>query len=380
MLPLKHNDVIKHRGILRTAREKISGWIRLILSDKDTRNLFGFLIVNLTFAFVELFYGFWSNSLGLISDAFHMFFDCTALLIGLIASVITKWRANERYSYGYHRAEVLGGFINGILLVFISFFILSHAFERLVEPPEVHHERLLPVSVMGFIVNIIGIWIFNHGGGAHGHSHDDGGHGHSHGGGSDAHHGHSHEHGGHSNAAGAGHGHSHGGGASHGHSHGSADSQIMKGVFLHILADTLGSVGVIISALLIHAFNWMVADPICSIFIAVMILMSVYGLVTDSLAVLMQRQPKELDKLLPDCYSKVSQLHGVLNVQEPHFWTLGSNYYVGGLKLEVSSDADAKYIVSHTQMIFRSINVAQLFVQLDYEYSTNTYQNLQNFY
>ncbi len=58
--------------------------------------------------------------------------------------------------------------------------------------------------------------------------------------------------------------------------------------------------------------------------------------------------------LLSYClFLQVSQLHGVLNVQEPHFWTLGSNYYVGGLKLEVSSDADAKYIVSHTQMIFR---------------------------
>ena len=58
--------------------------IRLILADKDTRNLAGFLVVNLTFAFVELFYGFLTNSLGLISDAFHMFFDCTALLIGLV--------------------------------------------------------------------------------------------------------------------------------------------------------------------------------------------------------------------------------------------------------------------------------------------------------
>ena len=67
-------------------------------------------------------------------------------------------------------------------------------------------------------------------------------------------------------------------------------------------------------------------------------------------------------------------------MQETHFWTLCSNYYVGGLKLEVSSAADQKYVVSHTQMIFRGIGVNQLFVQLDYEHSKNTYQNLQNFY
>lgn len=67
-----------------------------------------------------------------------MFFDCTGLLAGLSASVITKWKANERYSYGYVRAEVLAGFVNSLFLLFISFFILSEAVERLIEPPEVN--------------------------------------------------------------------------------------------------------------------------------------------------------------------------------------------------------------------------------------------------
>lgn len=66
-----------------------------------------------------------------------MFFDCTGLLAGLAASVITKWKANERFSYGYVRAEVIAGFVNSLFLLFISFFIMSEAIERLVEPPEV---------------------------------------------------------------------------------------------------------------------------------------------------------------------------------------------------------------------------------------------------
>ena len=101
---------------------------------------------------------------------------------------------------------------------------------------------------------------------------------------------------------GHGHGHSHGG---HGHSHSTSDSQIMKGVFLHILADTLGSVGVIVSAILMQLFGWMIADPICSIFIAFLIAISVGSLVKDSVAILMQRQPVELDRKLPECYNKV---------------------------------------------------------------------------
>ena len=76
---------------------------------------------------------------------------------------------------------------------------------------------------------------------------------------------------------------------------------------------------------------------------------------------------------------QVTQLQGVQGVQETHFWTLCSNSYVGSLKLEVCHNADPKYVISHTQMIFRSVGVNHLTVQLDYEYNPNTYQNLTQF-
>lgn len=205
------------------------------------------------------------------------------------------------------------------------------------------HERLFVVSVLGLLVNLVGIYAFQHG-----HSHGGGSHGHSHG---------------------ISHGHSH----NHSHDHtmdidiaASGNSQIMKGVFLHILADTLGSVGVIISAVLMQMFGWMIADPICSMFIAILIALSVLALIKDSVVILMQRQPYSLDNVLPQCYQKVVSLPGVYSVQEPHFWTLCSEVYVGALKLEVSKNVDPKYVVSHTQMIFASVGVRQLYVQLDY--------------
>ncbi|ESO91197.1 hypothetical protein LOTGIDRAFT_209561 [Lottia gigantea] len=339
MLPLHKNDKEYKYGW--KFYETLSGWLRLIFSDQTSRRLFGFLILNLSFAFVELLYGVWTNSLGLISDSFHMFFDCTALLAGLAASVISRWRTNEAFSYGYVRAEILAGFVNGLFLLFIAFFIFSEAVERAVEPPEVKHERLFIVSVLGFLVNLIGIFAFQHG-----HSHCGGDHGHSHGG--------------------------------HGHSNSApqkvgietkpnpAQSQIMEGVFLHILADTLGSVGVIVSSVLIHYFGWMIADPICSMFIAVLIGISVLPLIRDSVGILMQRTPKQIEHSLSGCYSRVNQLEGVYSVQEPHFWTLCSDVYVGTIKLEVSSKADAKYILSSTHNIFTQIGVRQLYVQIDY--------------
>ncbi|PAA56620.1 hypothetical protein BOX15_Mlig024472g6 [Macrostomum lignano] len=375
MLPIHSKDtgVKASWGIC----DKIAGWIRLILSDRDSRNLFFFLLLNLSFAFVELFYGVWTNSLGLISDSFHMFFDCTALLTGLAASLVSKWRANPNYSYGYVRAEIMGGFVNGLFLLFVAFFIFSEAVERLAEPPEVKHDRLFIVSVLGFLVNIIGIFVFQHGGSHHGHSHGGGGHGHSHGGGG---HGHSHDHG-HSHGGGHGHSHHHpandysstkagedltaSGSDGVGHQGGGGGNKIMQGVFLHIMADTLGSIGVIISSLLIQYFGWMAADPICSMFIAVLIFVSVLSLVSDSLSILMMRTPKQLEHELPACFNRVASLEGVYSIQEPHFWTLCSDVYIGNIKLEVAPSADIRYIQSQTHNMFYQIGVKQLYVQID---------------
>uniref|UniRef100_A0A3Q2Q7T7 Zinc transporter n=1 Tax=Fundulus heteroclitus TaxID=8078 RepID=A0A3Q2Q7T7_FUNHE len=373
MLPLSIKDD-EYKPAKFNLLLKLSGWFRSILADKTSRNLFFFLCLNLSFAFVELTYGIWSNSLGLISDSFHMFFDCTALLAGLAASVISRWRSNDSFSYGYVRAEVLAGFVNGLFLIFTAFFIFSEGVERALEPPDVHHERLLPVSVAGLLVNLVGIFVFQHGG--HGHSHGDGGHCHSHslfngslshehshgghGHSHDKHGGHGHEHGGHEHG-----GHEHGGHGHGGHEHGGHEHGGHGHILLHIIADTLGSVGVIISALLMQKYELMIADPICSMLISILIGVSVVPLLKESIGILMQRTPPSLDNALPECYQRVQQLQGVYNLQEPHFWTLCTDVYIGTLKLLVAPDADTRWILSQTHNIFTQVGVRQLYVQVD---------------
>lgn len=389
MLPLSIKDD-EYKPAKNNLLLKISGWFRSILADKTSRNLFFFLCLNLSFAFVELMYGIWSNSLGLISDSFHMFFDCTALLAGLAASVISRWRSNDSFSYGYVRAEVLAGFVNGLFLIFTAFFIFSEGVERALEPPDVHHERLLPVSVAGLLVNLVGIFVFQHGGHGHSHGEEDHGHshslfngslnhGHSHGGHGHSHGGHGHSHGGHHHHDKHADWHSQGG---HGHSHGGheeplcndelqhlpgkgSSKQILQGVLLHIIADTLGSIGVIISALLMQKYDLMIADPICSMLIAILIGVSVVPLLKESIGILMQRTPHSLDHALPECYQRVQQLQGVYNLQEPHFWTLCTDVYIGTLKLLVAPDADTRWILSQTHNIFTQAGVRQLYVQID---------------
>lgn len=92
-----------------------------------------------------------------------MFFDCTGLMAGLVASVITKWKANDKYSYGYVRAEVLAGFVNSLFLLFISFFILSEGVERAIEPPEVRKTKRLSIECskcIFFISNCLFLFLF----------------------------------------------------------------------------------------------------------------------------------------------------------------------------------------------------------------------------
>jgi len=187
------------------------------------------------FTFVELLYGAWTNSLGLISDGFHMLFDCTALVVGLYAALMSRWKPTRVFSYGYGRVEVLSGFVNGLFLVVVAFFVFYEAIGRLFEPPEIDTNRLLAVSVAGFAVNMIGIFSFSH---AHAHAHGGGG-----GGGScpmsqptatkDQHHGHSHDGHDHSHSHGGGHDHSSHGpsekSSHNGHSHSLTDNANMKG-------------------------------------------------------------------------------------------------------------------------------------------------------
>ncbi|VDP12501.1 unnamed protein product [Soboliphyme baturini] len=238
----------------------VKNTLRQILSNRDSTKIFYFLCLNLCFTFVEFAYGAWTNSLGLISDAFHMLFDCSALVMGLVASVMST----------YGRLEILSGFVNALFLVIIASFIFFEGLLRIFDPPEVYTEKLLV-----------------------GCDHDEHPHGHSHNGGSShlPSHTHSHTH-------------------SHGHSH--SGNANMKGVFLHVMADTLGSVAVIISSVLIQKFGWLIADPICSLLLSLLIAASVIPLLRDSAAMLLLHAPEEIG---PEVDKALQSVGGVLKLK-----------------------------------------------------------------
>jgi len=257
-----------------------------LLLHKDTRAIFSFLLLNTSFMFVQFLYSFRSKSLGLLSDSLHMALDCTSLALGLVAGVLAKRPPTETYPFGLARIETLAGFANGVLLIGIVAGIVIEGIERIINPVSLEKTgELLIVSFLGLVVNIVGIFAFNHG----------------------------HEHGGHS------HGHSH----SHSHVGGDDDvhdNENMKGIFLHILADTLGSAGVVLSTLLTSWFHSNIFDPLASLFIAIMIFFSAVPLIKSSASNLLLSLDDKKDEMMRDILSQVSTTPGVVSYTTPRFW------------------------------------------------------------
>ena len=314
---------------MRTFLQK---FLKHTLRDTKTRRILAFLLLNLAFMGVELFVGFVANSLGLISDAGHMFFDCIALFIGLFAAFASSWRADNIFTYGYARYEVLAGFVNGIFLIFVAFAVLTESLSRISEPPEVHSGHLLWTSITGLVINMIGLVFFHDF--SHGGNHEHCNHG-------------SHGHGSH------GHG-SHGTQVCNKEKHKNNDNdngtdQNMRGIFLHILADALGSVGVVISSIFVKYFGWHIADPICSLMISGLILMSVVPLIQDTGLILLQQVPQHKAQTFAAALVEIRRMDNVQNLSQPHMWSIRGGLFVSTLHVIVNegTTSDRQQILLH---------------------------------
>lgn len=476
--------------------------LRHILSERKSRKIALFLLINTAYMVVEFVAGFMSNSLGLISDACHMLFDCAALAIGLYASYISRLPANSQFNYGRGRFEVLSGYVNAVFLVLVGALITLESFERILDPQEISTSSLLSVSVGGLVVNMVGLVFFHeehhhaHGGSgpcshsdhshAHAHHHDH--HSHEHGdkhqelegvvlvcsekscsehkdqcsvdveghkchdhhhhhhhhpkndqhdhdhehvephshdqhhanvddhhhhhhnhvgqcdhdhshanpllGENENHHHHQNDHHGHHQKHVEPHNHSqhhvnvddqhhhHRHDHDHDHDHGQTQTNLllgekekkhhhhhidhnMQGIFLHVLADTMGSVGVVISTLLIKYKGWLVADPACSIFISALIVASVIPLLRNSAEILLQRVPRSSEQDLKEALNDVMKMKGVLGTQNLHVWSFTNTEVVGTIHLHVSADTDKASIKKQASHILHEAGIKDLSVQVE---------------
>ena len=313
-----------------------------VLSKKRNLKLLTyFLLLNLLFMFVEVIYGLLSNSLGLLTDGAHMLLDCTAVIIGLYSSYLSEFKANNNYNYGYLRSEIIGTFINSVFLFFIAIYIVFESIERFIEPKEIHSENLILVSFIGLLVNIVGlVFAHDHGDDSHDHHHHHHEHHHENEN-CESHdlnkceekeHKHEHEH---------EHEHEHKHENKHEHKHEHKNENIYA-IYIHILADTLGSVAVLISAFLIKYYQLYISDPICSLFISAMIIFSTIPVLKNASMTLLHipnekvlKKKKKIEQSIRNIKCGINSKPSIGNFD---IWQTNSSYFVAELKLNVSFD------------------------------------------
>lgn len=232
-----------------------------------------------TFMFVEVVGGILSGSLALIADAGHMLTDSASIALALFAIWIAKRPASVERTYGYNRAEILAAAANALSLWLIAAWITWESIQRFISPEEIEGGTVLIVGGIGLLVNIAAAYML----------------------------------------------------------HASAEHSLnVEGALQHVIADLMGSVAVVISAILIIAFGWTVVDPILSLLIALLIVLSSWHLVTSVLTVLIEGTPEHLD--LYKLCSDMEEVPGVTVIHDVHAWTVTSGYV--SLTAHVLADTD----------------------------------------
>ena len=221
--------------------------------------------LNLLFVIVEAVAGFVGNSLGLLSDAGHNLSDVFSLLLAMIALKLASSHATKRFTYGHRKASVLISLLNAIILLVAVGAIIVESIDKFLNPTDVNGSLIIWTATVGIVINGITAWVLSRQ-----NQHDIN----------------------------------------------------TRGAFLHMLADTLVSVGVVVSGIVIKYTGWSIIDPIIGIVIAIVILVSTWSLLAESLRMSTDAVPEGIDP--DDILNQIQAQKGVLNVHHLHIWPIST--------------------------------------------------------
>jgi cobalt-zinc-cadmium efflux system protein len=244
-----------------------------------------------TMFIVEGIAGFLTNSLALLSDAGHMLTHMIALLISLGAIMFASRPPTARKTYGFYRLEILAALFNGATLFLITIWIFFHAYKRIINPEPVASGHMLIVAIVGLLVNLACAYILKT-------------------------------------------------------SHGSLN---IKSAFMHMMADTFSSLVVVFGAIIMHYTQWYILDPALSILICIVILVWSYQLITESVDILLEATPKDVD--LENVVKSINELDEIEGVHDVHIWTITSGMYAMSAHVYIKD-----LMVSETHRIRANIN------------------------
>ncbi|WP_187263591.1 cation diffusion facilitator family transporter [Pontibacter beigongshangensis] len=260
---------------------------------------------------VEVIGGFLTNSLALLADAGHMLSDAISLAIALLAFKVGEKAANYGNTYGYKRIEILAAVLNGVALLLVAFYIFYEAIDRFRNLPEIAPGGMLIIATVGLLVNMLVAWIMLRGGDVKGNLN-------------------------------------------------------MRGAYLHVISDMLGSVGAIVAALLIMVFGWGWADPLASVVVAALVLRSGYFVTKAAIHVLMEGTPQNVD--MANVIETIQKAKGIISVHDLHVWSITS----GLNALSCHAVVDERLTIYESEQILRRIeqdlehqNVHHVTIQLE---------------
>ena len=234
------------------------------------------MILTAVILIAEIVGGYWTGSLALLSDAAHVFSDILALGLSYLALRLSALPPNDRHSYGYHRMEVLAALVNGVSLVIIAIEIFTESWQRWQNPQAIKSVETMAIASIGLVVNLIITFVL----GRHSHEHEEGEEKHE------------------------------------------REDLNVHSAFLHVLGDVAATVGVIVAAGVIWFTGWQWADPLMSVFIGILILISSWRVLKSSLHILVEGFPEGLS--VEKINQSMASVAGVLNVHDLHVWSLCS--------------------------------------------------------
>lgn len=274
---------------------------------RSRRALAAALALTLGFMAVEVIGGLATNSLALLSDAAHMFTDGLGLALGLFGVWVADQPATSRKTYGYHRAEILIALVNGLALWLVVLWVFWEAWHRMAEPPVVNGGGVLGVAVIGLAVNLVAAWLLS-------------------------------------------------GAASHNLS--------VRAALLHVLSDLLGSVGVIASGIAILVTGWTAADAVASAIIAVLILVSSFGLIREAVDVLMEAVPRHID--LDELRQTLEEVPGATEVHDLHVWSLTTGHCALSAHAVVEEGVHSDHVLEEmTERLADRFGIRHVTIQLE---------------
>jgi cobalt-zinc-cadmium efflux system protein len=267
------------------------------------------LVLALTVAYMlaEAIGGFLTNSLALISDAGHMLTDIAALLLAMLALWFAGRPVTHQKTYGYYRMEILAALANGVALVAISILIFYEGLIRLRHPEGVRGLEVMVIASGGLIVNGISAWLLHAG---------------------------------------------------------SEESLNMRGAFLHVLSDALGSIGAIIAGALIWKKGLLIADPLVSLAMCVLIIYGSWQLIRDAVNILLEGTPSHIDTAA--VIASMHDVECVSEVHDLHIWTISSGKDALSAHVKMEPGASYKTVLAALQERLRSeFNIGHLTIQIE---------------